>query len=256
MKQAYVLSMMQWFLQLKSYMKGSVKVENVCVEKDAKRGQKIDFLGYQFTNDVTLMRKRIKKTFARKSKRIVNEKRRHEVLASYWGWNKWCNGRHLWKVLTNNDMSFAERGIKSQTKTKDGKRFFDDPDKRMMEILNTPITIIDFETGVKTRNGGDRYAIRFRMMEFGEEKQYKVITNSFTLKNVLDQARAYDNRLEALKSKVIEAREKHGENFKLSLLGLTDEEITIIKTNKPMFPQHTCIHRRELGAGKYDFYFD
>lgn len=153
-------------------------------------------------------------------------------------------------------MSFSERGITSQTKTKDGRRFFDDPDKRMMDILNTPITVVDFETGVKTRNGGDRYAIRFRMMEFGEEKQFKVITNSFTLKNVLDQARAYDNRLEALKSKVIEAREKHGDNFKLSLLGLSDEEIAIIKSNTPMLPQKTTIHRRDLGAGKYDFYFE
>ena len=153
-------------------------------------------------------------------------------------------------------MSFAERGIKSLTTTKDGKKFFDVPEKRMMEILNSPIEVVDFEKGVKTRNGDNRYAIRFNMMEHGEKKQFKVITNSFTLKSVLDQVRAYDERLKELNEMKDKAIEKFGPSFDLSRMNLSAEECDMLSQNTPMLPQSTCVHRRELGGGKYDFYFD
>lgn len=217
------------------------KEEKGYVGKGIKRGRKIDFLGYQFTREATYLRKSIKKTFARKAATVKDKKKRQQVLGSYYGWCKWGDCRNLWNTIIGKEMSFAERGLKSQTKTKDGKRFFDDPEKRMMDILNAPITVIDFETGVKTRNGTDRYAIRFKMQEGNETRTYKVITNSFTLKSILDQARAYDKHLEELRS---------------TRKPLSEEDQRILQLNRPMLPQDTKVKRRDLGNGKYDYYFE
>ncbi|MCM1075933.1 MAG: hypothetical protein NC131_21890 [Roseburia sp.] len=148
-------------------------------------GRRIDFLGYCFTHERVRLRKSIKQTFARKEKKIRTAKRRRETRASYWGWCKWGNCRHLWKKITNNDMSFSEIGITGRSTTKDGQRFFDIRKVRAMEILNVPITVIDFEPNIKTSNGGGRYAVKIIF----ENQEAKFITNSFTLKSQLDQAK-------------------------------------------------------------------
>ena len=49
-------------------------------------------------------------------------------------------------------MSFADKGIKQSGRTKDGKKFFDVKETRLMDILNVPITVVDFETNVKTQS--------------------------------------------------------------------------------------------------------
>lgn len=53
----------------------------------------------------------MKKNFARKVKRIKSRKRNREIRASYWGWCKWGDCKNLWRTITNNDMSFADRRI-------------------------------------------------------------------------------------------------------------------------------------------------
>lgn len=68
------------------------------------------------------MRKNMKKNFARKVKRIKSRKRNREIRASYWGWCKWGDCKNLWITITNNDMSFADKGIKQSGRTKDGKK--------------------------------------------------------------------------------------------------------------------------------------
>lgn len=148
-------------------------------------GRSIDYLGYCFTPTNIRIRKSIKQTFARKAKRITNKERRREVLSSYWGWCKWGKCINLWNKVTNNDMSFSENGITGRTATKDGQRFFDVKKVTIDSILNLPITVLDFETNIKTQHGPGRYAIK--ILHNDEEK--KIITNSFTLKNMLDQAK-------------------------------------------------------------------
>ena len=139
------------------------------------------------------------------------------MLASYWGWCKHGNCRNLWRKLTNNDMSFAEKGIKRSGTTKDGKRFFDVEEKRMMDILNVPITVIDFIPDIKTKMGDGRYCILFEL----EDKRCKVITNSYKIKDVLDQAGEAEAR------------------------------------NEKIFPvENVVIRRRSLSDGKSDYYFD
>lgn len=142
-------------------------------------------MGYCFSRDNVRMRKRVKKNFARKVKRTRSRKRNREVRASYWGWCKWGDCRNLWRIITNNDMSFAEKGIRSSGRTKDGSKFFDVKETRLMDILNVPVTILDFETNVKTKRGEDRYCVLFEK----DGERGKFITNCFNLKDVLDQAR-------------------------------------------------------------------
>lgn len=153
------------------------------------RGRRINFLGYCFTNDNVRLRKNMKKTFARKDKGIKSRKRRQEIRAAYWGWCKWGDCRNLWKTITNNDMSFADKGIKQSGMTKDGKKFFDVAEMRLMEILNIPITVLDFETNVKTSQGDGRYCVLFEM----NGAKYKFITNCYNMKDVLDQARKQED---------------------------------------------------------------
>ena len=65
----------------------------------AARG--IDFLGYKFFHTHTLLRKSIKKRFARMVSRSSNQK----SIAAYWGWAKHCNSRHFIKKLSKNRKS-------------------------------------------------------------------------------------------------------------------------------------------------------
>lgn len=61
----------------------------------AARG--IDYVGYVFYHTHTRLRKQIKQSFARKIHRNPN----HAGTASYLGWLKHCNGKHLTKKLLN-----------------------------------------------------------------------------------------------------------------------------------------------------------
>ena len=151
-----------------------------------EKGRRIDFLGYQFSRERVLLRKSIKKNFARKVK-TKNAERKQQILASYWGWCKWGNCRHLWNVLTDNDMSFADKGIKGESGFRNGKRFFSVPSKAIMEIVNVPITVVDFEPGIDIdAERKDRYSV---LCKDASGKEFKFLTSSGNIKYVLDQAR-------------------------------------------------------------------
>lgn len=75
-------------------------------------------------------------------------------------------------------MSFADKGIKQSGRTKDGKKFFDVKETRLMDILNVPITVVDFETNVKTKQGEGRYCVLFEQ----NGQRSKFITNCYNLK--------------------------------------------------------------------------
>lgn len=189
----------------------SIESENVV------RGRRINFLGYCFTKDNVRMRKNMKKNFARKVKRIKSRKRNREIRASYWGWCKWGDCKNLWRTITNNDMSFADKGIKQSGRTKDGKKFFDVKETRLMDILNVPITVVDFETNVKTKQGEGRYCVFFEQ----NGQRSKFITNCYNLKDVLDQVREAENN------------------------------------GQKIFPvENVIVKRRSLGDGKSAYYFD
>lgn len=198
------------------------------MKEDAKRergkgvkpvsGRRIDFLGYSFSRENVRLRKSIKRHFAQKVKNLKSETRRKQVLASYWGWCKWGNCRNLWNSITNNYMGFASKGIVPSGTTKDGKKYYEVRKVSISDILNVPITIVDFETGVKTTKGTDRYAVLF---ENRTGERFKFITTAFNLKNVLDQARLAE------------------------------------KDGRKIFPvDNVVIRRRSFDDGKSTYYFD
>lgn len=79
-------------LKLRLNIKGNYQAFPV-----AARG--IDFVGYVHYHTHVLLRKSIKKSFARK----VAKKPSLESIASYYGWAKHCNSRHLLKTLLINE---------------------------------------------------------------------------------------------------------------------------------------------------------
>lgn len=151
-----------------------------------RNGRSLDYLGYCFTPGKVRMRKSIKKNFARKAKRIKNKKRRKEVLASYWGWCKWGDCRHLWKTITNNDMSFADLGITGRNATKDGQEFYDMKTVRGTDIINLPVKVISFIPNITTRHGPGKYAVKLEIN--GELRKW--ITGSITIISMLEQTKA------------------------------------------------------------------
>lgn len=84
------------FQDIQQYLKTNLKLrikENYQVFPVAERG--IDFVGYRFWHTHTLLRKRIKKNFA---KAVARGKGR-ETLVSYLGWARHCDSNHLIKKL-------------------------------------------------------------------------------------------------------------------------------------------------------------
>jgi RNA-directed DNA polymerase len=83
-------------VEITKYLGENLKLqvkENCQVFPVAARG--IDFVGYVFYHTHTLLRKTIKKSFARKVAKGINQK----SLAAYNGWATHCNSKHLLKKL-------------------------------------------------------------------------------------------------------------------------------------------------------------
>lgn len=86
--------------EIKNYLSEELKLvvkENYQVFPVQARG--IDFVGYKFYHTHTLLRKSIKKRFARMLKRNPNK----ASIASYQGWTKHCNSINLKRKLLSHD---------------------------------------------------------------------------------------------------------------------------------------------------------
>lgn len=86
--------------KIRRYLNDNLKLkikENYQVFPVASRG--IDFVGYVFFHTHILIRKQIKKNFARK----LNGNQNDPSIPSYLGWMGHCNARHLTKKLLSNE---------------------------------------------------------------------------------------------------------------------------------------------------------
>ncbi len=86
----------QLLSDIRIYLASNLKLEikgNYQVFPVAARG--IDFVGYRFYHTHTLLRKSIKKNFAR----MLAKRKNAASIASYYGWAKHCNSKHLLKKL-------------------------------------------------------------------------------------------------------------------------------------------------------------
>ena len=142
----------------------------------------IDFLGYVIYPDHVRLRKRIKQKFARKMHEVKSRKRRRVLIASFYGMAKHANCNRLFNKLTGKEMkSFKDLNV--AYKPEDGKKRFPGVMVSIRELVNLPIVIKDFETGVKTSQGEDRCIVAIEVN--GEPKKF--FTNSEEMKNILLQ---------------------------------------------------------------------
>lgn len=156
----------------------------------------IDFVGYVFYKDYTLIRKRmkmrLKKRMARYNRQVREnkpgaEKRHRDTLASYKGWLMHCNGRHLWYKITGMK-KFSELNIKRSARTSDGQTYFDAPLVRCDRFTDRTIIVKDYQDNVKTKNGEGRYVV---LVEEGG-REYKYLTNNPLMKDILRLCREQD----------------------------------------------------------------
>ena len=145
--------------------------------------QGIDFLGYvTFNGSYSLLRKRVKKKYARKLHKVKSRKRRRELIASFYGMAKHACCRNLFYKLTGKKMkSFKDLNV--AYKPEDGKKRFAGAVVSIRELVNIPIIVKDFETGIKTEQGEDRCIVSIEMN--GEARKF--FTNSEEMKNILAQ---------------------------------------------------------------------
>ena len=145
--------------------------------------QGIDFLGYvTFSGSYSLLRKRVKKKYARKLHKVKSRKRRRELIASFYGMAKHACCRNLFYKLTGKRMrSFKDLNV--AYKPEDGKKRFAGAVVSIRELVNLPIVVKDFEVGVKTSQGEDRCVVSIE--QNGEPKKF--FTNSEEMKNILQQ---------------------------------------------------------------------
>ncbi len=114
-------------VNLKLTVKGNYQVFPI-----ADRG--LDFVGYKFYHDHTKLRKSIKKNFARKVFRGSSR----SSIASYLGWAKHADCKHLIKKLMKD---FKDFGIAPEKKVFEGNKI------DITEILNKEIIVHDFIIG-------------------------------------------------------------------------------------------------------------
>lgn len=142
----------------------------------------IDFLGYVIYPDHVRLRKRIKQKFARKMHEVKSRKRRRVLIASFYGMAKHADCIRLFNKLTGKKMkSFKDLNV--AYKPEDGKKRFAGAVVSIRELVNLPIVVKDFESGVKTSQGEDRCVVAIEVS--GEPKKF--FTNSEEMKNILQQ---------------------------------------------------------------------
>lgn len=146
----------------------------------------VDFLGYLTFGDGNVrLRRHVKRRFARRWARVRSRRRRTELIGAFYGMAKHARAAHLFKTITGIRMKdFAEFGL--SFKAADGKKRFDCRSVTLGELQNRTIIVEDYETGVKTKEGADRYIVKFRDEETGEGKFF---TNSEEMKQMLDRIR-------------------------------------------------------------------
>ena len=153
--------------------------------------QGIDIVGYKIYPDHVMLRKRIKKKFARKIKQVKSRKRRHELIASFWGMAKHADCIHLNQKLIGDSYmkSFKDLGV--TYKPANGQKYFPGDTTSIRDLVNLTIVVHDFQTGVRTKEGEDRCVVSIEAN--GQMKKF--ITNSEEMKNVLSQVGDMENGL-------------------------------------------------------------
>ena len=164
---------------------GAVGLEIKANERVFPSSEGIDFLGYViYSGEHVELRKRIKQKMARKMGDVKSRKRRAVLTASFYGMAKHADCNNLFLTLTGISMkSFKDLGVSYAPA--DGKKHFPGLTVSIHDLVNLPIVVKDFETGIKTAQGDDRTLVAFE--QNGEPKKF--FTSSVEMRNILEQIR-------------------------------------------------------------------
>lgn len=150
----------------------------------------IDYLGYVNYGTHSLVRKRTKKKFARHMARVKSRRRRTALIGSFKGMAIHGDCNHLFETITGRKMKkFSEMGV-AYTPA-DGKKRFPGKLMRLGAIVNKVIQVHDYESGIKTSQGEDRYVVSF--LDPATKECGKFFTASEEMKNILDQIREMED---------------------------------------------------------------
>ena len=115
---------------------------------------RLDFVGYQFFFNHTLMRKKMKAKFKRAMVRTKDEMYRYQVATSYKGWLIHCNGMNLWRKVMNMK-SFKELEVpKFEKRDGDGKRMLEGTRVSASLFVDREVVFADAEIDVKSKFNG------------------------------------------------------------------------------------------------------
>lgn len=160
----------------------SVELEVKSNERVFPIEEGIDFLGYVIRPGYVRLRKRVKKQFARQMYKVKSIRRKRELIASFYGMAKHANCKRLFLILTGKNMKDF-KSLNVSYKPEDGKKRFVGSVVSIRELVNLPILVKDFETGIKTEQGENRCIVSIELN--GEPKKF--FTNSEEMKNILHQ---------------------------------------------------------------------
>lgn len=144
----------------------------------------MDALGYVNFGDYARIRRRTKQNAARKLAKIKSRKRRQEIIGSFKGMACHADCKYIFHLITGKRMKkFSELGV-TYTPA-DGKKRFPGKVMRLGVIQNKALEIHDYEVGMNTSQGDDRYLVSFKDKATGEWGKF--FTASEEMKNILDQ---------------------------------------------------------------------
>ena len=145
----------------------------------------VNFLGYVIRHDGRVsIRKSTKQRFARHWSRVRSKRRKRELVGSFYGICRHAHAGHLFRKLTGISMTkFSELGFIYQ---RDGKKEFSQQTISLRQLTNMEVTVLDFETDIKTKEGEGRYIVLVRL---GSGEGRKFFTNNDKMKKALDFAR-------------------------------------------------------------------
>lgn len=144
----------------------------------------MDALGYVNFGDYARIRRRTKQNAARKLAKVKSRKRRQEIIGSFKGMACHADCKYIFHLITGKRMKkFSELGV-TYTPA-DGKKRFPGKVMRLGAIQNKALEIHDYEVGMNTSKGDDRYLVSFKDQTTGEWGKF--FTASEEMKNILDQ---------------------------------------------------------------------
>lgn len=142
----------------------------------------LDFVGYRYYFNHTLIRKKMKSRFKRKMARLREPMKRYSVAVSYKGWLQHCNGMSLWRSVMNMK-SFKDIKVPRFEKVdSNGKRILEGSRVAISMLTEQKLTFTDVETEMTSKFGKPAAVVQ---VQDEKGKLFKFFTSSPRLLQVM-----------------------------------------------------------------------